>query len=66
MGTKIGAVTAHWALAELGLEYTLKVYERHPETMRADPALREVHALGTYHMAHPRRHATHQRHRLAG
>ncbi|MFN3202718.1 MAG: glutathione S-transferase [Bradymonadia bacterium] len=35
-----------WLLAELGLEYTLKTYERHPETMRADPALREVHALG--------------------
>lgn len=35
-----------WLLEELGLEYTLKVYTRDPLTIRADPALREIHPLG--------------------
>ena len=35
-----------WMLEELELAYTIKHYRRHPKTMRADPALREVHPLG--------------------
>lgn len=35
-----------WLLEELGLDYELKIYERDPKTMRADPALREAHPLG--------------------
>ncbi|MEM7268645.1 MAG: glutathione S-transferase family protein [Pseudomonadota bacterium] len=35
-----------WLLEELGLDYELKVYERDPKTMRADPALRDAHPLG--------------------
>lgn len=35
-----------WLLEELGLDYTIKRYERDTETMFAPPALREVHPLG--------------------
>lgn len=35
-----------WLFEELGLDYDLKEYRRHPETFRADPALREIHPLG--------------------
>lgn len=35
-----------WLLEELGLAYELKVYKRDPETLLADPALRQVHPLG--------------------
>ncbi|MET0259436.1 MAG: glutathione S-transferase [Methylobacterium sp.] len=35
-----------WLLEELGLAYTVKRYERDPETMRAPPELRAVHPLG--------------------
>lgn len=35
-----------WLLEELGLPYELKVYKRDPETLLADPALRQVHPLG--------------------
>ena len=32
-----------WLLEELGLDYELRRYERDPETLRAPPALRDVH-----------------------
>lgn len=35
-----------WLLAELALPYELKIYRRDPKTMRADPALRQIHPLG--------------------
>lgn len=35
-----------WLLEELGLEYELKRYPRHPETSRAPKELRRIHALG--------------------
>ncbi len=35
-----------WLLEELGLEYELKIYLRHPETMRAPADLKEAHPLG--------------------
>ena len=35
-----------WLLEEVGVDYELKVYLRDPETMRAPPELKEVHALG--------------------
>jgi len=35
-----------WLLEELGLDYQIIEYLRNPETMRAPPALKEVHALG--------------------
>lgn len=35
-----------WLLAELGVDYTLKVYPRDPKTMRAPAALRDLHPLG--------------------
>lgn len=35
-----------WMLEELGLPYAVKRYERNPKTLRADPALRDVHPLG--------------------
>ncbi len=35
-----------WLLEELGLDYELKIYLRHPETNRAGPELREPHPLG--------------------
>lgn len=35
-----------WLLEELGVPYELKEYERDPKTLRAPPALREVHPLG--------------------
>jgi glutathione S-transferase len=35
-----------WLLEELGLEYELKLYRRHPQTMLAPPELRQVHPLG--------------------
>jgi len=35
-----------WLLEELGLEYTVKRYEREPETSYAPAALRAVHPLG--------------------
>jgi glutathione S-transferase len=35
-----------WLLEELGLPYEVVRYERDPRTMRAPPALRQVHPLG--------------------
>ncbi len=35
-----------WALEALDVPYTVKRYARNPKTMRADPALRDVHPLG--------------------
>jgi glutathione S-transferase len=35
-----------WLLEELGLDYTVKRYERDPKTMLAPPSLRAVHPLG--------------------
>lgn len=35
-----------WLLEELGLAYTVKRYERDPQSMLAPPELRQVHPLG--------------------
>ncbi|HEU5175879.1 MAG TPA: glutathione S-transferase [Burkholderiales bacterium] len=35
-----------WLLEELGLDYEVKRYQRHPQTMLAPPELRAVHPLG--------------------
>ena len=35
-----------WLLEELGLEYRVQRYARHPKTMLAPPELRRVHPLG--------------------
>ncbi len=35
-----------WLLEELGLEYQMEIYRRHPETMRAPDSLKQVHPLG--------------------
>jgi glutathione S-transferase len=35
-----------WLLEELGLDYEVKRYQRHPHTMLAPPELRAVHPLG--------------------
>ncbi len=35
-----------WLLEELGLQYTIKAYERDPETMLAPESLTQVHPLG--------------------
>ncbi|MEM6992387.1 MAG: glutathione S-transferase [Myxococcota bacterium] len=35
-----------WLLEELGVEYELKLHRRHPETIRAPAALRDIHPLG--------------------
>ena len=35
-----------WALEELGVEYAVKEYLRHPETMRAGDDLKVIHPLG--------------------
>jgi glutathione S-transferase len=35
-----------WQLEELGIEYTLKVYHRNPETFLAPTELKSVHPLG--------------------
>ena len=35
-----------WLLEELGLEYEVRRYERHPKTMLAPPDLARVHPLG--------------------
>ncbi|MCJ8190009.1 glutathione S-transferase [Sphingomicrobium aestuariivivum] len=35
-----------WLLEELGLEYEVKRYERHPKTMRAPDSLKAIHPLG--------------------
>lgn len=35
-----------WTLEALSLPYTVKRYERNAKTMRADPALEDVHPLG--------------------
>ena len=35
-----------WLLEELGMPYTVKRYERDPQTMLAPPELRSVHPLG--------------------
>lgn len=35
-----------WLLEELELDYEIKHYQRHPETMLAPPELRAVHPLG--------------------
>ncbi len=35
-----------WCLEELGLDYQIVPYTRHPKTMRAPPSLLEVHPLG--------------------
>lgn len=40
------SIFAVWLLEELGLEYELKVYHRHPETRRAPPELTRPHPLG--------------------
>ena len=35
-----------WLLEELGIDYEVRRYARHPETMRAPPELAKVHPLG--------------------
>ena len=35
-----------WMLEELGQPYALRLYRRHPKTMRAPPELEQVHPLG--------------------
>jgi len=35
-----------WQLEELGIDYELKVYHRHPETFRAGDDLKVIHPLG--------------------
>ncbi len=40
------SVFTAWLLEELGVEYALEIYDRHPETMRAPPELRRIHPLG--------------------
>lgn len=35
-----------WLLEELGVDYDLTIYKRHPETMLAPPELKKVHPLG--------------------
>ena len=35
-----------WQLEDLGIDYSLVEYQRHPETMRAPPELRNAHPLG--------------------
>ncbi len=35
-----------WLLEELGLDYELEIYHRHPETMRAPESLKKAHPLG--------------------
>ncbi len=35
-----------WLLEELGLDYEVRRYQRHPRTMLAPPELRKVHPLG--------------------
>lgn len=35
-----------WLLEELGVDYTIKLYERDPVTIRAPKSLRDVHPLG--------------------
>ena len=35
-----------WLLEEAGCDYQLKVYHRHPETMRAPAELKDIHPLG--------------------
>ena len=35
-----------WLFEELELDYEMITYKRHPETIRADPALRAIHPLG--------------------
>jgi glutathione S-transferase len=35
-----------WLLEELGLDYTIKPYQRDPKTMLAPPSLKAVHPLG--------------------
>ena len=35
-----------WLLEELGLDYELKVYHRHPQTFRAQEDLKEATPLG--------------------
>lgn len=35
-----------WLLEEVGVDYQLKVYHRHPETMRSPASLKDIHPLG--------------------
>jgi len=35
-----------WLLEELGVDYDLTIYKRHPETMLAPPELKKIHPLG--------------------
>lgn len=35
-----------WLLEELGIDYKIEFYERHPVTIRAPQALRKIHPLG--------------------
>lgn len=35
-----------WLFEELELDYAITTYKRHPETIRADPALKAIHPLG--------------------
>ena len=35
-----------WLLEELGVEFEMKTYKRHPKTFRAGPELKAVHPLG--------------------
>jgi glutathione S-transferase len=37
-----------WALEELGVEYELKTYRRHPKTFRAGPEIKAVHPVGRF------------------
>ncbi len=39
-----------WALEELGLEYELVTYKRHPKTMRAPASAKKLHPLGRFPM----------------
>ena len=35
-----------WLLEELGVDYDVKRYRRHPETILAPPELKDIHPLG--------------------
>jgi glutathione S-transferase len=58
-GALMGVVTVHhleqsrstrviWALEELGVDYTLQVYKRHPKTLRAGPEIKAIHPVGRF------------------
>jgi len=37
-----------WALEELGVQYEIKTYTRHPKTFRAGPEIKAVHPVGRF------------------